>query len=325
MPAMPNEAPAGSLPVLVEGFSLRLGGKTIVDRLSFDVRRGEVFAFLGSNGSGKTSTIRTLLGIYAPTTGRLLVDGRAYEPSMTASLGYLPEERGLYGRSRVLETMAYFGELKGLSSGEARRRARAFLERVGLADKAMTLLRKLSGGEQQKVQLGVTVINDPSLLILDEPTKGLDPVNRELLLELLLERKQRGTTIIYITHLMEEVERLADRVMIIRNGRRELLGRLADVKREHADGLLEVEFEGSLQGLHAAYEVVSSTATSARLKPRAGATDHDVLLALAASGLRIRRYEIPEPSLNDIYIKIHARGSPAGQAAGQETGGHRGE
>jgi len=298
---------SGAPAVLVEGFTLRLGGKTIVDDLSFDVRQGEVFAFLGSNGSGKTSTIRTLLGIYSPTAGRLLVDGRAYDPSMTSQLGYLPEERGLYGRSRVLETMVYFGELKGLSVAEARSRSRTFLERVGLADKAMVLLRKLSGGEQQKVQLGATVINDPSLLILDEPTKGLDPVNRELLLEILLERKRRGTTIIYITHMMDEVERLADRVMILRKGKRELLGKVADVRREHGDGHLEVEFEGALPELHPAFEVVSSTGTSARLLPAAGSTDHDVLLALASAGLRIRRYELPEPSLNDIFIKIHTR------------------
>jgi len=309
---MSSPAPAGTPAVLVEGFSLRLGGKTIVDDLSFDVRRGEVFAFLGSNGSGKTSTIRTLLGIYAPTAGRLLVDGRRYDSSMTAGLGYLPEERGLYGRSRVLETMIYFGELKGLAASDARSRARAFLERVGLADKAMVLLRKLSGGEQQKVQLGVTVLNDPELLILDEPTKGLDPVNRELLMELLLERKQRGTTIIYITHQMDEVERLADRVMIIKSGRRQLLGRLADVKREHGDGHLEVEFEGALPAEHPSFEVMSSTATSAKLKPRDGSTDQDVLLALTSADLRIRRYELPEPSLNDIFIRIYTRGGPDG-------------
>jgi len=312
MRPMSSPAPAGTPAVLVEGFSLRLGGKTIVDDLSFDVRRGEVFAFLGSNGSGKTSTIRTLLGIYAPTAGRLLVDGRRYDSSMTAGLGYLPEERGLYGRSRVLETMIYFGELKGLAASDARSRARAFLERVGLADKAMVLLRKLSGGEQQKVQLGVTVLNDPELLILDEPTKGLDPVNRELLMELLLERKQRGTTIIYITHQMDEVERLADRVMIIKSGRRQLLGRLADVKREHGDGHLEVEFEGALPAEHPSFEVMSSTATSAKLKPRDGSTDQDVLLALTSADLRIRRYELPEPSLNDIFIRIYTRGGPDG-------------
>ena len=297
--------------VQVEDFSLRIGAKTIVEDLSFDVQRGEVFAFLGANGSGKTSTIRTLLGIYRPTTGRLLIDGRPYEPSMTAHLGYLPEERGLYARTRVLDTMVYLGELKGLSAVDARQRARAFLERVGLADKASVLLRKLSGGEQQKVQLGVTTLNDPDLLILDEPTKGLDPVNRALLMELLLEHKQRGATIIYISHLMDEVERLADRVMILRNGRRELLGRLSEIKREYRDGLVEVEFEGALDTAHAAYEVMRATATSATLKPSSGCTEQDVLRALATSGLSIRRYEIPEPTLHDIFIAVHTGGNAA--------------
>jgi ABC-2 type transport system ATP-binding protein len=297
--------------VLVEDFTLRLGGKTIVDDLSFDVRRGEVFAFLGSNGSGKTSTIRTLLGIYKPTSGRLLVGGRPYDPSWTANLGYLPEERGLYGRSRVLETMTYFGELKGLSGAEARQRARTFLERVGLADKAMILLRKLSGGEQQKVQLGVTTIHAPELLILDEPTKGLDPVNRELLLELVLEHKARGATIVYITHQMDEVERLADRVMIIKAGRRQLLGSLAEIRRERGDGLLEIEFEGSLPPRHEAYDVLKSTSTSATLKRTAGSTDQDVLRALLAESVRIRRYRTAEPSLTDIFIEIHTRKEPA--------------
>ncbi len=288
-------APLDPTSVLVEDFTLRLGDKTIVDDLSFDVRRGEVFAFLGSNGSGKTSTIRTLLGIYKPTSGRLLVGGRPYDPSWTSNLGYLPEERGLYGRSRVLETMTYFGELKGLAGAEARRRARTFLERVGLADKAMVLLRKLSGGEQQKVQLGVTTINDPQLLILDEPTKGLDPVNRELLLELVLEHKARGATIVYITHQMDEVERLADRVMIIKQGRRQLLGSLAEIRRER----------GPPQ--HEAYDVVKSTSTSATLKRTSGSTDQDVLQALLAESVRIRRYRTAEPSLTDIFIEIHTR------------------
>jgi len=208
----------------------------------------------------------------------------------------------------VIDTMVYFGELKGLTAAESRTRARAFLQRVGLADKATVLLRKLSGGEQQKVQLGVTTLNDPEMLILDEPTKGLDPVNRELLMELLLEHKRSGRTIVYITHQMDEVERLADRVMILRNGRRQLLGRLADVKREFGDGLLEVDFEGVLPASHPAYEVMRASATSAKLKPRAGSTDQDVLHALASAGLRIRRYELPEPSLNDIFIEVHRRG-----------------
>lgn len=218
--------------VHVEGFSLTIGEKEIVKQLDFDVFPGEVFAFLGSNGSGKTSTIRSLLGIYQATTGELLIDGKVLTPENAAAVGYLPEERGLYTRSKVLDTMIYFGELKGMSRDDARTFSLAFLERVELADKANTKIKKLSGGQQQKVQLGVAIMGSPKLLILDEPTKGLDPVNRKLLLDIVDELQQAGTSVIYITHLMEEVERLADRLLILKDGKVRAYGTVAAVKKE---------------------------------------------------------------------------------------------
>ncbi|MEN0084815.1 MAG: ATP-binding cassette domain-containing protein, partial [Leifsonia sp.] len=154
------------------------GRTTVIRDLSFDIRRGETFGFLGSNGSGKTTTIRALLGIYQPTAGVLHIDGRPFSPEAGERLGYLPEERGLYKKESVIDVMVYFGRLKGLGAEQARRWSRAYLERVGIGDKEKVRLDKLSGGQQQKVQLGVTIMNDPELLILDEPTKGFDPVNR---------------------------------------------------------------------------------------------------------------------------------------------------
>lgn len=204
--------------VSVKDFSLQLGGKQIIRDLSFEVAPGEVFAFLGANGSGKTSTIRALLDIYHPSSGELLVAGKRYNSNLAHLVGYLPEERGLYVRSKVIDVMTYFGELKGMNRSDARSFSLDYLERVGLADKAKLTVKKLSGGQQQKVQLGVAIINNPKLLILDEPTKGLDPVNRKLLLEIVEEHRQKGVAIIYITHLMEEVERLADKVLIIKDG-----------------------------------------------------------------------------------------------------------
>lgn len=217
--------------VTVQDFSLRLGGRQIVSDLSFEVRSGEVFALLGANGSGKTSTIRSLLKIYQPSSGQMLVSGEPYTPERSHLVGYLPEERGLYVRSSVLDVMTYFGELKGMTREKARAFSLKYLERVGLADKAKVTVKKLSGGQQQKVQLGVAIINDPKLLILDEPTKGLDPVNRKLLLDIVEEYRQRGTAVIYITHLMEEVERLADRVLIIKDGRRLAYGTKEELKK----------------------------------------------------------------------------------------------
>ena len=228
--------------VSVKDFSLAINGKKIVNDLSFDVKAGEVFALLGANGSGKTSTIRSLLGIYQPTGGTLHVDGRTYTPELARLVGYLPEERGLYTRSKVLDVMMYFGELKGLSHDEAKKFCLEYLERVGLSDKAGTKVKKLSGGQQQKVQLGVAIIGGPKLLILDEPTKGLDPVNRKLLLDIVDELQQQGAAVIYITHLMEEVERLADRLLILKNGKSHAYGSVADVKKQFKSKSIEEIF-----------------------------------------------------------------------------------
>ena len=205
--------------VHVENFSLTIGGKQIVKELNFDVMPGEVFAFLGSNGSGKTSTIRSLLGIYEETSGILHVNGQKLTPENASIVGYLPEERGLYTRSKVLDTMVYFGELKGMTRAAAREFSLAFLERVELSDKANIKIKKMSGGQQQKIQLGVAIMGNPKLLILDEPTKGLDPLNRKLLIDIVDELQQQGVAVIYITHLMEEVERLADRLLILKDGK----------------------------------------------------------------------------------------------------------
>lgn len=219
--------------VSVKDFNLRLGGKQIVEDLAFDILPGEIFALLGANGSGKTSTIRSLLNIYQPTSGSLLIDGEVYSPERAHLVGYLPEERGLYVRSTAIDAMTYFGELKGMSRADAKEFSLQYLERVGLADKANLKVKKLSGGQQQKLQLGVAIINNPSLLILDEPTKGLDPVNRKLLLEIVEEHRARGTAVIYITHLMEEVERLADRILIIKNGQRRAYGTKDELKKQY--------------------------------------------------------------------------------------------
>lgn len=218
--------------VSVKNFSLTLGTKEIVHKLSFDVQPGEVFAFLGANGSGKTSTIRSLIGLYEATSGSLHINGHQYTAKDAQTVGYLPEERGLYTRVSAIDNLTYFGEMKGMTRAEARKFGMEFLEEVGLGDKATLKLKKLSGGQQQKVQLGVAVMGNPSLLILDEPTKGLDPVNRKLLLDIVEHHKQEGAAVIYITHLMEEVERLADRLLIIKDGKAEAYGTVKEVKKK---------------------------------------------------------------------------------------------
>ena len=218
--------------VSIENFTMCFGDKKVIDNLSFEVLKGEVFGFLGSNGSGKTTTLRALLGLYQPTSGKLLINGAPYKVDGDVSLGYLPEERGLYKKEKVLDVMMYFGELKGMTRADAKQFSLEYLERVKLADKANVRLDKLSGGQQQKVQLGVTIMNTPELLILDEPTKGFDPVNRRLLMNIIEERKRAGATIVFVSHHMEEVERLCSRAILLKDGKSEAYGTIGEIKKQ---------------------------------------------------------------------------------------------
>ena len=218
--------------ISIAHFKMQFGKTEVIKDLSFEVKRGETFGFLGSNGSGKTTTIRALLGIYQPTAGELLVGGKPYSVSSGIKLGYLPEERGLYKKEPVIDIMTYFGQLKGMSRLDARQKSLDFLKRVDLLDKAKTRLDKLSGGQQQKVQLGITVIDNPELLILDEPTKGFDPVNRRLLMEIIEEHQAKGATVVMITHQMEEVERLCDRILLLKDGAARAYGTVANVRKQ---------------------------------------------------------------------------------------------
>jgi ABC-2 type transport system ATP-binding protein len=217
--------------VEIKHFRMSFGNKTVIRDLSFEVKEGEIFGFLGSNGSGKTTTLRALLGLYTPTSGELLIDGRPYNPEHSnITIGYLPEERGLYRKETVLDTLVYFGKLKGLNDPEEW--AIKYLKRVGLADKAKEKLEKLSGGQQQKIQLGITIMNNPKLLILDEPTKGFDPINRRLLMDIINELHEKGTAVILITHYMDEVEKLCDRAILLKDGVAHAYGTIPEIKKQ---------------------------------------------------------------------------------------------
>ena len=219
---------------------MTFGDKEVIKDLSFTVQKGEIFGLLGSNGCGKTTTIRTLLGLYQPTGGELLVNGKKFIPSKTTTVGYLPEERGLYLKETVIDVMTYFGRLKGLKNPKTW--SLKYLDRVGLSGATTKHISKLSSGMQQKVQLGLTIMNSPKLLILDEPTKGFDPVNRRLLMDIIAELHHKGSTIIMITHYMEEVERLCNRALLLKDGVARAYGEISDIKKEFGGKSLDQIF-----------------------------------------------------------------------------------
>ena len=296
-----------TLPIVsISDFRMQFGDNVVIDNLSFDVAPGETFAFLGSNGSGKTTTIRSLLGIFEPTAGTLLVKGCKYDSTLSGILGYLPEERGLYKKESVISTMVYFGELRNMSRGAARKWSESYLERIGLGDKVRMRIEQLSGGEQQKIQLGVTIMNDPELLILDEPTKGFDPVNRRLLMELVEEHSRKGATVVLVTHQMEEVERMCDRVLLLKDGKRRLYGTVDEIRDMYGSELIEVEFKGHLPQRSTKYHIMQSGKRSAELSVRQGASSQAVLAELVGcDGLEITKFEIRRSSLDDIFVSIY--------------------
>jgi ABC-2 type transport system ATP-binding protein len=290
--------------VHIRDFRMDFGSQVVIRNLSFDVHAGETFGFLGSNGSGKTTTLRALLGIYQPTAGTLHIDGKVFEPRDGARLGYLPEERGLYKKESVLDVMVYFGRLKGLSRQKAEDWSHAYLDRVSLTDKATTRVDKLSGGQQQKIQLGVTIMNDPELLILDEPTQGFDPVNRRLLMDIIEDQKRAGATVIMVTHQMEEVERLCDRVLLLKNGTAEAYGTIEDVQDRYGGTIIRLQHSGLLPASDL-YDIALAEHDCAELAPRTGTDEVEILRELIQRGVAVRSFTTARTSLEEIFIRVY--------------------
>lgn len=211
--------------------------KLAVDHVSFEVNGGEVFGLLGPNGAGKSTLIRMVMDILRPDSGRILVNGR---PSIDADhdkVGYLPEERGLYRKQKVIDVLDYFGRLKGMTGRDVKAKAQAALDRVGLGEWAKKRVDALSKGMQQKVQIVGTLLHEPEVVILDEPFAGLDPVNARMVKDIILDLKREGRLVVLSTHQMDQAEELCDRIVMIDRGRRVLYGTLREIKKRYADEL----------------------------------------------------------------------------------------
>src|SRR5271169_1199958 len=278
---------------------------TAVDDLSFAIKQGAVFGLLGPNGAGKTTTLRMLMRILVPDTGTVQILGQPLTDKIQDSIGYLPEERGLYQRMEVRKILVFLAALKGVSEAEADRRAGEWLERFELTSWAKKKLIDLSKGMQQKVQFIATVIHRPSLLILDEPFTGLDPVNAILVKDIMLELRAQGATIILSTHRMEQVEMMCDSICLINKGRNVLHGDLREIKKSYGKNTLRIEYEGDGGFLNqsAIVEKLNRYGEVVEAKLRPGADPQEILKAAVAQDVRINRFELVEPPLNDIFIE----------------------
>ena len=293
------------------GVSKSFGTNRAVVDLSFEVGRGEIFAMLGHNGAGKTTTIRMVLDILKPDAGEILVFGRRVNQSVLDRVGYLPEERGLYRDVKVLECLAYLGELKGMSTANAKARAAELLERVELGDVAQKKVSELSRGMQQKVQFAATIIHNPDLIIVDEPFSGLDPVNTLLIKDMLYEARDRGSAVVMSTHQMHQVEEMADRLLMMHHGRRVLYGTVEEVRRRFALHAVEVEGEGDWSVLPGVAHVEpAENGRAYTLTLNEGVSASDIMRALADSpNHHVSRFQEAIPSMNEIFIQVvRARG-----------------
>ena len=275
-----------------------------VKDVSFQIMPGQLFGLLGPNGAGKTSLMRMIVNILIPDRGEIHLFGEPFRESTKNRIGYLPEERGLYTRMKILDHLVFLGEMNGLNGSTAKERAQYWLKNFEIEDRAQKKVLELSKGLQQKVQFIGTILHEPDLLIVDEPFSGLDPVNTRFLIEVLLELKKKGTSIILSTHLMDQAERLCDEIFLINRGERVLSGSIDQIKKEHRlnavtlkSGISESELNGwqmveSVRQLGDRYEVALS----------GNDAQQQLFQKLAESGHTVEQFQVSEASLNDIFI-----------------------
>lgn len=277
---------------------------TAVDGVSLRVRQGAILGLLGPNGAGKTTTIRMVMNILVPDAGSIHVLGQQVSDKTRESIGYLPEERGLYPRMQVRALIVFLGALRGLTEAEADRRAREWLDRFELSAWAEKKLVDLSKGMQQKVQFITAVIHRPAVVILDEPFSGLDPVNAATVKDIMMEMRDQGSTIVLSTHRMEQVEMMCDSICLINHGRNILDGDLRAIKQSYGKNTVYIAFTGP-DGFMSQPSIASVNrfAGGVEAKLRPGADAQEILRAAMQAGAKITRFELVEPSLNEIFIE----------------------
>lgn len=289
----------------LEGITKRFGSFTAVDAFSLRLPAGQVLGFLGPNGAGKTTTIRMVMSIIYPDAGRIEVLGHPEASQAKDRIGYLPEERGLYRKMTVVETLRYFGRLKGVTGRRLRERVAESLERVGLQDWGRKRVETLSKGMSQKLQFVSSILHEPELVILDEPFSGLDPLNVDVLERLIVDLRRKGATVIFSTHQMNQAERLCDRIVLINKGRKVIDGTIHEVRSQFATRIIALDAEGGLDGLARVDGVVDAQISGghARLE-LADDVDTNRILEDVLRRTRVLRFEIQRPNLQEIFVKL---------------------
>ena len=290
----------------VDSIYKQFGDYYAVNGISFDVEEGIIFGILGPNGAGKSTTIRMITNIIQPDKGSIKFQGELMKSEFQNHLGYLPEERGLYKKIKVIDQLVYFGRLKGMTFSAAQDAARQWLRKLDAADWEKKKIQELSKGMQQKVQFISTIMHKPKLLVLDEPFSGFDPINADLFKKIVLDLKNEGTTILLSTHIMEQAEQMCDKICLINKGKMVLGGNIREIKRNFGKDTILMEFDGSSEFLDKFQGLKFTNRANNRVEFRItdNAVSSNDILKAAAESATIYKYELSEPSLHEIFIEV---------------------
>ncbi len=291
--------------VVLNSVHKSFGEVQAVNNLSVKVPRGSIYGFLGPNGAGKTTTLRMIMNIIRPDSGNIEIFGNSSAEQAKSRIGYMPEERGLYRKMTASKALSFFGAIKGMSSSELSRRVPQWLQRVDLADRANKKVEELSRGMHQKLQFAVTAINEPELLILDEPFAGLDPINTDLLKAIMLEMRNEGKTVIFSTHVMHQAEKLCDSILLINKGRAVLDDNWAHIQSQRRSHIVSVELEGDTDFIEKLpmVKAVESDGNRLDITLTDGGNSQELLRALAER-VHVQRFETKVPSLHEIFVEL---------------------
>lgn len=290
----------------VKNLSKSFGKIQAVNKASFIVPEGSVFGLIGRNGAGKTTTIRMLMNIYLPDEGEIILRGTQMDQQFRNIVGYLPEERGLYKKMKVLDTLLFFADVKGKKGKDVKRKALSYLDRFSLLDRKDAKIEDLSKGNQQKIQFIATILHDPEFIVLDEPFSGLDPINTNLLKEIILEKKSEGKVIIFSTHLMEFAEKMCDHIAMIDKGNIILNGSLADIKKKYSQKNIVLNYQGDISFLNnnPLVERITDFGNSTGIRIKDESKTQELLKQLIDKNVLIKKFDANEISLHEIFIEL---------------------